>query len=266
VTVGSNWERERLPIGTVISVGDPETLSRFGVLAKRPGGWTRVLGNYENLYGMKTLVLSVPDGTVADWVNEPGTEEEQEAITQFKARVWRIGWRAKLSHRWCSSYEQYMEQIGLTVDVLKQAKHAGMSIGDRVPPDQAALLPVGSVLRWQRHDYPDQFAWFIRDDSVDNMARTRRLFGSEGVGRHYASAMEVLHVHTHDDSWSIPVSAIEFERVPVGARFESDGGRFVVAQNRNIAADDNRDPVIPPAGPWSFHQFANGSLRLVGIS
>jgi hypothetical protein len=260
VRMKSNRFRSRLPVGSLIYTGTPEVLSRFGVYRTvEHGGTVRaVLGDYRSsTAGLPVTVLSVPDGTVADWANAPGTEEDQEAIAAFKARSWLVGWKVKSQQSWCSTYESYMAQMAMTPDVLGDTRYNGISIGDRVDPIQAAALPPHSVLRWRKGDGTD-WAWFRRADEANNRARTQRLFGPEtGSQRNYATSMEVLWIG-NGHPWAIPLTTDEAECLPPGARVTYDGAVYRMAMDRRLTGNSNR---VEERGTWLPSQFDN--LRLV---
>lgn len=263
VKIKSNYHRSRLPEGSVGYLGDPNNLRTYGVLRKVYGGsdWRLVLGVNSNVWGATMTVVSVPDGTVPEWAIAPGTEAEQDQIAEWKALAWRVGWKAKVHHRWCSSYESYMEQIGMTAEVLRKAKHNGVRIGERISPDIAASLPPGSVLRWRKSADPDTFAWFVRDDQVGNRAGTRKVFGSGEENRNYASSMEVLWIAT-DEGLAIPIEHAEARHLPPGARVVIDGNVYRIARDGQIASDS---VAIQAVGSWRIDQFRPEALTVMSL-
>lgn len=253
-----------VPIGTTMQVGKPDALARFAVFHKNQRQqWIRVLGDYTYFNGTPWTILDVP-GDPDPWPNAAGTPEEQEQIMLFKARAWRIGWKQKIQHRWCSSYETYVAQVGLTPSVLTDAKHNGVAIGDRVGPEVAGMLPHGSVLRWVSSQHPERFAWFLRDDNVENQARTRLLFGSGESGRNYASTMEVMWI-ADGDTWQIPMSHQQGEHLPVGTRLEIGGYLYVKARNGRWSYTDAMRGAVPATGEYVITQFEQNQMRLVSI-
>lgn len=268
IVIRSRWGRDRLPAGSVVQVGEPTSTRTYGVLRKRTGDdYELILGRNTAIHGAKVVVLSVPDGTIAAWYTEPGTEEEQADISRWKARAWRVGWKVKIANSWCNTYESYMAQAGFTADVLREAKYEGLGIGDRVPPEQAAALPERSVLRWRHSQDSNQFAWFERVNGVVNRAMTHRLFGSDGVNRHYASSMEVLWIADEERrDWTIPISEEEVACLPPGARVQIGGAPYMIARDRRIAQDTRTSGLIPEVGTWDAVQFhGGGEWNLVGI-
>lgn len=265
MVIRSRWGRDRLPAGSVVQVGEPSHTRTYGVLRKRVGDdYEMILGRNTAIHGAKITVLSVPDGTIAVWYTQPGTEEEQSEISRWKAKAWRVGWKVKIANSWCNTYESYMSQAGFTADVLREAKYEGLAIGDRVPPEQAAALPERSVLRWRHSHDENQFAWFERVNGVVNRSMTHRLFGSDGVNRHYATSMEILWIADEDrQQWSIPINHQEIACLPPGARVEIGGTRYMVARDHRIT-HDSTSGVIPEVGTWSAGQYS-GEWTLVAI-
>lgn len=252
------WARN-LPEGTLAYTATPEDEGHYGLFqAQRQGEPVRVLGVARAWYGMTLTVHSTPNGSVADW--QYGTEEDRERIAEFKARAWRVGWKAKIAHSWCNSYESYMEQIGLTKDVLTQAKSHGVSPGDRVDPLGAAMLPEGTTLRW-RSTTNDTFTWHVRDNAAQNAARTRFLFGTAASQRAYRSSMEVVAFGDITD-YEAPITAIEADHLPVGSRIVANDVAIVRCRDGSWTYWGENQPV-PAHGSWNTSQISVTSLTSV---
>ena len=252
VKVASTRNKDLLPVGVVVVQGEPEQLSGFGVFTRTPQGWTPVLGQRASHDGYPVTVLN---GEPALWATTPGSEAEQAALKQFKAKAWKVGWKVKLGHRWCESYEGYMARVGLDESVLRDVSHNGVTIGDKVGVNQAAALPEGSILRWVSRVNPVNFTWYVRDDSARVVAKTRALFGRRSDGsalRSSASSMEVMWL-PDGDPLHLLLDRDAMEQVndllPVGTKFDAeDGSKFVVAGDHKVVVAGGR--VIPSAGSW----------------
>jgi hypothetical protein len=256
VLLSNSRDRERLAIGAQVKVGNPETVSGFGLFVKSPTGWTHLLGDVNRPDGHRVLVIT---GDEVEWATTPGTEAEQVDLANFKARAWRVGWKVKLSHRWCESYEQYMGRIGLTEDVLRDVVNGGLSIGEKTTPPGAAALPAGSLLRWHHRSTPDTFTWYIRDDTMNNESRTRAIFGHRadgGVLRNSGSTMEVMHIANDEEVMNVEVDNLDaiFQYLPAGTRLRAGGGEYVLCHDRRIT---NWSGAVPNTGSWGLGQLGD---------
>jgi hypothetical protein len=259
VKVSNEYDKGRLPVGTQVMVGHPDRVTTFGLFVlARGGGWQHLLGEVHNQQGHTVEVLT---GDPVEWAVTPGTEAEQEALANFKARAWRVGWKVKLSHRWCESYEGYMAKIGLNEDVLRNVKHGGLTIGERTNPRGSAALPAGSILRWVSRSDPANFTWYIRDDSMNNEARTRAIFGHrrDGSGlRNSGSTMEVMWIANDEGVMALRVDGLSdlIEHLPVGTRFAAGGSQYVLCHDRKVTNYEAHNPT-PPTGPWTIEQLGD---------
>ena len=267
VVIGSNHERERVPVGTVVYTGNPNSGRRFGVFRFTASGWENLFGNYY-LDGDASIV-SVPE--VSDppewWTDSPNGDSK--TLNNVKAKAWRTVFSVKLDHGWCSSFEEYMNQIGLNGSVLRHATHAGISTGERIDPRQVALLPAGSVLRWVSNREPEtRWAWYIRDDEMTNEARTKYLFGRwdnrpEGKAiRNSADVMEVVHIHSDEQPLVFvpePGWQAILNYIPVGtilSRSDLPSDRFVLCEDRRIAPGER--PLS--TGVWDLLSYADPDI------
>lgn len=254
------WSRaalERVPTGSLLYRGKPANIHQFGMFTKAGGDLVHVLGNANGALGVALTVASVPDGTVADWAVAPGTPEEQDQIAEFKARVWRVGWKIKTQHGWCSSYESYMAKIGLDETALRNAKYLGIGVGDMVTPEQAASLRPRACLRWRSSQDQARWAWFIRDDTMSNAARTRYLFGTEASHRNYHSSMEVLSLaDAGADDLDAPISRDEAEHLPPGSVLTIGAERYLMCHDHRVVTDHASYHDAPPErGQWFPRDF-----------
>jgi hypothetical protein len=257
MTFRSRQALERVPTESLVYRGDPsviDAVGTFGMFVKNAhGGMTHVLGRATASTATPLTVESVPDGTVASWATEPGTVEEQDEISEFKARVWRVGWKIKHRQGWCSSYETYMRRVGLDDSVLRQTKYHGIGVGDHVSVADAALLRPNSVLRWQSASHPERWGWVIRDDDANNLARTRYLFGT-GARRAYTSTMQVLSLGDDATDLSVPIREEEVRQVPVGSTVQIASEQYTVCGDHRLTYY-NEGASVPPRGNWWAQDF-----------
>lgn len=271
VTFSSEHDKYRLPVGAQVTVGIPDRVEAFGLFVKGRAGWNHLLGEITSLASQRVTVVT---GEEPGWYTTPGTEGEQTALANFKAKAWRTGWKVKVNHRWCESYENYMGRIGLTESVLREVEHGGITVGERVGPQGAACLPAGSILRWHHRSVPDTFTWYIRDDYASNEARTRVLFGHRADGavlRNSGPSMEVMWIADADDvHMSIEVDSLDdiWEYLPVGTRLRVNGGidEFVVCHDHRVTGYNAaaRRGDIPATGPWTLEQVGS-DVRISGF-
>jgi hypothetical protein len=265
VKVTSEYDKNRLPVGTQVVTGDPLRPERFGLFVKsRASTWVHLLGEQTGHNGLRVEVVT---GDEAEWATAPGTEAEQRALANFKAKAWRVGWKGKLGHRGCETYEGYMRRIGLTEDVLRAATHGGITVGERISSLMAAQLPEGSLLRWHSQNDSVTFTWYIRTDAATNEARTRALFGHRRDGntlRNSAHMMEVMWI-ANEDGMDLRVDNLAdiIEYVPVGTRLRGGVDEFVVCNDHRIGSARSNG-TIPRIGDWRVPDF-DGGLTITGF-
>ncbi len=262
VRVGNEYDKGRLPVGTMGQRGEPEHINDFGLFVKNRDGWLQILGDCNGHQNHRLLVLT---GDEVEWATKPGTEADQPLLANFKARAWRVGWKVKKRNRWCESYETYMARAGLTEDALTEAVHEGIRVGERVNAEQARTLPVGSILRWSSRVNPETtFSWYVRTDATSNAAGTRAIFGRRrdgGALRNSASVMEVVHIANEDALMDVRVENINDlqDILPIGTRLRSGGTDLVLCHDRKL------NPGTAPLreGAWAFEALSD--LRITGF-
>jgi len=256
VRVANAHDKDRLPVGSLVARGEPEDVSTFGLFVKAQRGWQHILGDYNSNDGP----VEVVSGDPVEWATAPGSEAEQAAIADFKARAWRVGWKVKVANRWCESYETYMGRVGLTDEVLQHATFAGITTNEHIAQAMASRLPEGSLLRWHHRTEPGTFTWYIRDDHTTNVSRTRALFGHRpdgGVLRNSARTMQVMWIANDDeDGMRLRIDNLAdiWPYVPVGTRLWTGATEVVVARNHRLnyyveGAGEQE------TGPWDISQL-----------
>jgi len=268
----------RVPDGSLFFVGDLAAANGngngYGLFVKPRGGEpVHLLGAQQGFVGLPLHVGQVPDGQVADWFVEQNHDvATTEAVNEFKARAWRVGWKIKQQHGWCASYETYMRQVGLDADATRLARSGGLAVGDRCNPEQAATLAVGTVLRWVSSNHPERWQWFIRDDTVVNAGRTRLLFGTATEHRSYRTSMEVLAFGSGDPAdLDCPISRNEAAHLPPGSVVTINGTSLIMCQDSRFANDDPRyhTPLgglaVPTRGQWLASDFGADAM-LVSVA
>jgi hypothetical protein len=259
VRLRNKVDMENLPEDTIVYVGSPETPSNLGVWVKRNGRWVHILGERAQLSTPFTIDTFNGDRTPVDWVAKKGTEADDEAIRLFKARAWQVGYKLKRSQGWCSTYESIVNSLGVTQNDLNNVTYEGYHVGDHVDPEEARMLPHGSLLRWQSANYENRFALYLRVRGQDNRAGTRR------VG-HFKDRMEVVFINAGGADMLYRIqSPAEFALFPPGTRFQyNDGDSYYIVCNdgRVTSFYDNWTPaqidnVLVTRGQHSKTDFGN---------
>lgn len=266
----SQHELNRLPEGSVVYVGRVNDRHSFGVFRFRGGRWEHLVGHSYMETGRGTTVHLMPGvDEPPDWVTEQWDESMVGPLAQLKAKCWRSGWKEKIDHGWCPSYESYLSQYdGLDASVLSFATFEGITVGEKITSEQARVLPVGSVLRWRSRTNPDErWSWFIRDDSMTNEAQTRMVFCKAPANvtpKNYAANMRVVHIPTEDTPHITvppPGWGAIIDHVPPGTVLAPLGQRdqFVVSKDHRI---NNFSSETPASGPWLPSNFDNPDVNL----
>jgi len=206
--IESSTERERLPEGTIIVSGNPQDVSRSGAFIREPSRW-RALGLgllREPRRGYSAYVEAMPGSSAPpDWWTEIGSSADEDAVLAFKQRAYQVSMKVKSNQQWCSTLESCISRVGLTPEIMHIRNVGDVRVGDQVNPETARTLPVGTVLRWQSQDHQaTRVQWFVRDDSAQNLARTRRVCGYREDGLalvHYARRMEVMAFPPPEGGW-----------------------------------------------------------------
>ena len=264
VSLLSNHDLERLPIGAQVARGRPQNPSRFGLFVKRADNWKLVLGEQTGFSGHRVTVVS---GDPPEWVTTPGTERDVDLINEFKARAWRVGWKVKKAQRWCDTYESYMHRVGLDASALQHVSYAGITVGEKVEPTLAASLPVGSVFKWVSRNDPNTWTWYIRADDTRNVSRTKALFGHRTDGgslRNSASTMEVVHIEDgHGMDIRVAFDDVIIPHLPVGTKVQYSAVDYIVCQDHRVTGwtTDGRPP---ERGQWDWSQLG-GALSIAGF-
>jgi hypothetical protein len=270
VTIRNNPTMNELPDGTVVYRGNPTTPAAFGVFVKRNGRWLHLLGESSGWNGSTVTVDSVNgDRTPVDWVAQEATEADEEAIRQFKARAWQVGYKLKRAQGWCSTYEAIVNALGITQEDLNNVTFQGVRVGDEVDPEEARMLPRGSLFRWQHRDYGDRFGVYMRVRNMDNRAGTRRVYGQTAEGLrlgHFKDRMTVVHIEQGDGINYRMRDPREWDLLPVGTEFayNDNGVVYRIAQNGN--ATDRpmlSDGSAPVEGQWPRSDFRRGVAQIM---
>lgn len=208
----------RLPIGTIlVTEAEPGDPNYSVYKANGSRGRDLLLGTGVGAGpAMVLTVESVPGSeAAAPWVNS--SESELDAIHTFRAKAWSTAMHVKSSTGWCNELEQAVYRSGID-------NTSGRADSERVTAEQAAELPVGTILRYMssrvlfenaRHRSV-QTALYVRDDAAENPAKTRRIGGSL-PGSWTPTEMKV--VHRPGSNMSIKCcSFVEMDSLPVGTR------------------------------------------------
>jgi hypothetical protein len=256
-----------LPDGTIVYTGNPvEPNARFGVFIKERGRWKPVMGEAGSI-GDRAVIHTYGGSTEKpEWLSREGTEADAEAIVQFRAKAWRVGWRLKQAQGWCSTYEAVMRDLGLTSAATRAVTHQGVRVGDTVRTDGAHALPNGSILRWQSRDDDTQWALFVRTMQSDNQAGTLRVGGVGGASeRNYRSSMRVVYIPVPDEpiAWPVENALSVWEGLMPGTMFGIDETitRYIKAGDGRVAQiaseQHARTEPLNPTGRWNLRDFGN---------
>lgn len=266
VTIGDNNTRDSLPNGSVIFHGLPESPNSLAVFVKRRGRWEHVLGERNWLDGSVVVDSVAGVRERPAWLDRQGTEEDEQAIREFKATAWRVGYDLKREMGWCGTYEDIVRRLGVTEAAIRVAERGGYTVGMRLHFDAVHDLPVGSVLVWQHQSNPDLWAVFLRSANASNRAMTVRVAASaDQAARDHEQQKRYMVIVALPDrgsttaTWDVPeyMNSQFLAQFPAGTRFSYGGegannGTFIIAAD-HIAANDST--VIPPRGQWFTSAF-----------
>lgn len=248
VVMESNWERGRLPIGSVVAFGMPNAYSTYGMFERvtTHRNWVRVFGGvtgFPSQYGSRARVESVPGvPDPPDWVAEVGGENSAREIAEFKRLAWIGGLKVKRQQQWCSTYESAVARAGITEDAMRIGTRVGaFTVGDMLNPQQVATCPVGSIFRWRSTEAPHtRVIWYRRTDNhsgVTNQAGTERIFGyqDDDVARlgNYAGRMELMAPPSDDLMLEVDIVQA-FPHLPIGTVWRYEGSQYVICRDRQM--------------------------------
>lgn len=269
--------RRTMPDGTVIYSGAPQVPSTLAVWVKRNGQWAQVLG--ERNYMDNSHVIESINGTMErpTWTTEVGTEQDAEAIQEWKGLAWRVGYELKRSSGWCGTYEEIVHRLGIRrEDMVRTTRVGDWQIGQRIEAVDAPALPGRSILWWYSQAHPERVSVFVRDNRVtNNQAQTRRVLATPEVidGDQYKRRMMIGSVWVDDRNtyigWLVPEDVLPrvWPVLPPGTRFRFSGGGahdYVIAQDHN-ATDYYADQTIPETGRWNMNAFGSPENRGISI-
>jgi hypothetical protein len=234
-TVGGGAPGIAIPSGTVAFTGNPKRPATLGVFRWDGLRWTHLFG--DRTYVDQSMVVESVNGVIERpaWLDEAGTDADEDAIREWKAVAWQVGWKLKKSMGWCGTYEQIAHGLGVTQADQRATRYRGFARGQRITRDEAASLPVGSVLWWQHSEDETKFAAFVRRAEATNRAGTVRVFASPAVSdnencKHY---MTVAGINRDDEMGS------DFDLAPYGS-----ARVFPLLPPVSAVPEENRLPTI----------------------
>ena len=262
VKVGNAHDRDSLPEGSIIYSGTPDVPASFAVFAKKNRQWVHILGERTYL-DAETVIESVGGNRERPaWLDREGTEEDAEAIRQFKAVAWRVGYELKRANGWCGTYEDIVHRLGVTQADTRVAAAGGLTEGMRVLGEQAMSLPLGSLLWWQHSQSPDTWALYRRDNASTNRAGTVKVVGSDPDDHeNYKRYMNVAGVadETGNVLWLVPTTPPVFAALPPGTVCTYQGGgeqEYMKQRDGNMRDLGRLSRERPGAtGRYQVHQF-----------
>jgi hypothetical protein len=260
-----------LPDGSIVYSGSPQQPQRLSVQAKVKGRWVHMLGD-QPAPGEEVMVEAV--GGVRKrpaWLDQEGTDTDVREIAKFRATAYRVGYRVKRAHGWCSTYDHVVSGLGITAQIAREAE-APESMGLRVHAEAARLLPVGSLLWWRNRHHPDQYALFERVDTMTNQAATRRVFASAAVpdNEQYKRHMLVVATATNNRevAWPLPENLAQaiWNLLPTGSRFmyrQGGENQYVICADKQAIEWRGGNHPIPERGQWQFANFGDDPQLVV---
>lgn len=262
----SQWRR--LPEGSLVFTGQPHLPATFAVYEKiSTNTWQPRLGDAP-MVNLVTVYRVGRDGTdQPEWLTRVCTDaaSEIEAINEFKAQVWRLGWRLKKVQGWCSTYEAVLREFGITQAASRVASSQGVRVGERVAPEVAATLPMGSVLRWVSSTDQANWGLYVRC-AASNVAGTMKIGGHGNCSaRNYHSSMEVISIATAQfPQWiwdyHTATAHVFFDALVPGVQFSNHGDpegspQYVKALDGRI--ETRVGDTIPDTGRWRIDDFGD---------
>ena len=112
VQVRNGYDLGALPDGTILTQNKPGSGSyRVYVVKDR---MQRLLLGTPRIAGQHGfLIVEMPGVERPAWLDVEPTPAEAGKIQAFKREAWRMGYQAKERHRWCSTFESVMGQMGV---------------------------------------------------------------------------------------------------------------------------------------------------------
>lgn len=187
----------QIPVGSVlVTEGEPGD-THFTAYRKSEGSLLRILGDGAITGPAVVLIIdSIPDSDAkAPWVDNDGSESELAAIRQFRVKAWTAAMNVKSATGWCGELEQVVYRSGIDRSVGTQD-----TATELLTAEQVAELPAGSIVRYMSttalienaRSRTLKTALYVRDDSADNPAKTRRI-GGVLPGSWVPHSMEVVY-------------------------------------------------------------------------
>lgn len=260
------------PAGLVVANALPQLApshANYTLFAWKPRlGWRAIVGRA----GMARDVVVVQHPEVEEtpeWWAEVGTEQSRDEVLQFKARAWRISTQIKSEQSWCGTLEHVIARVGVTHRSIREAQNGGFSPVDRVGQRDCAGLAEGSLLFYQDGQYLNQWAVYERDDTSDNLTRTRRIAGHRNeygpaLGHYHATMLlittptEGLAPRTVDGATAPQVLSL----LPVGTVFAYGGqDRYIICRDRLCMT--HRAGTIPNNGSHRPDVFRHAPVTII---
>lgn len=262
----------RLPDGVVVvnSTTTNPTHPNYALWVRRRHVWTPLLGRAG--LGRDAVIVEYPGvDAPPDWWAEVGNEETAREVARFKARAWRIGNKIKSEQSWCNTYEHVIARVGVTARSVREAQAEGgaYDVGDRCSQNHAANMPEGTLFLYRSETLANHWAVYQRDNSCDNMTRTRRIAGHRtengpALG-HYQHLMMVLAIPTEGNTveeWTVdqPHVQVILETVPVGSVFTYSASRYIKCLNGHFTHYRDGARGVPERGVHNARAFSGSSI------
>lgn len=240
--VSSHRDMLSLPAGTTLYFGHPSVTTTMSVWEWDGDQLQHLVGRTQHRADGSPLTIHKMPGEHGTPNMEPG---DDATISRLALRAWRVGKTYKSRHGWCSVFENCLHMLGIDNESVATAGTT-LGPGDEVSGEAAiAALPEGTIL-YHLFRNTEAVAFFIRDNSARNAAKTRRLWGHNDTGRNSTAIMTI--VSTPEEAIvGVPCMGSVLRNAPDGTLYHRTGYNTVYTKG-----DEMRDRVIDHWGHYTI--------------
>lgn len=186
-----------LPPDSLVSCGHPDA-DDFTLWRRERHSWVRAYGPMHCDITGAVIVEEVGGVEYGfEWADAVGDSSADPAVDQFKVKMWKTGQESAGRYSWCGVFRQVMSYLGVDANIVREIELSPLSArGQRVTPQQAAAMPLGTLFRYVRSN--GNTIWCQRVSDAGNSSGTRRIlafdqnFEPVHNGGNYASNMSLL--------------------------------------------------------------------------
>lgn len=267
-----NYDRDRLPHGSVVAVGDPSNFETFGLFQynEQTGRWNHILGRNSQIQPAVWVVQVGGQEVEPDWITAPAEPDLAGQIALFKAKTWTAGIRAKSEQQWCSTLESILRRYDITATCARNVPVDGFMVGQTVDALGASLTPEGTLLTHSTE--AGGWAWFKRDtERGRNTARTIRIASGGGliVGNYARRNLVIQYLPIDGVGTGFTFTNEQFAELPPGAMFTYAGttAHWVKGEDGRLVQIGRDQLHIPRTGVHQLDAFGQqrDSMLYVGI-